>query len=68
MYSNLLCGSDSSKLIKGWEVGIPQIKFGQSAILMISADYAYGRKGAKGMPPIGPNQDLRFEVTLKERD
>merc|ERR1712048_244041 len=50
------------KLIQGWDEGIPQMKFGETAHLKISADYAYGKKGAKGMPPIPPNQDLQFKV------
>mmetsp|Transcript_37140 Transcript_37140/g.59502 ORF Transcript_37140/g.59502 Transcript_37140/m.59502 type:complete len:241 (+) Transcript_37140:559-1281(+) len=52
------------KLIRGWDEAIPQMKYGETAMLKVSADYAYGKKGAKGQPPIPPNQDLQFMVTL----
>ena len=57
----------AGKLIKGWEEGIPQMKYGETAELLISADFAYGKKGAKGIPPIPPNQDLKFTVTLRQK-
>eukprot|EP00483_Globobulimina_turgida_P011978 UN12000 len=56
------------KLIRGWDDGIPQMKYGDIAILKISADFAYGKKGAKGMPPIPPNQDLQFKLTLMPKN
>ena len=52
------------KLIRGWDEGIPQMKYGDSAVLKISSDYAYGAKGARRRPPIPPNQDLQFQVRL----
>mmetsp|Transcript_28507 Transcript_28507/g.46796 ORF Transcript_28507/g.46796 Transcript_28507/m.46796 type:complete len:84 (+) Transcript_28507:1-252(+) len=55
------------KLIRGWDEGLLALKHGESAYLRISADYAYGKKGAKGSPPIPPNQDLQFMVTLASK-
>ena len=55
------------KLIRGWDEGVLKMKYGQTAILKISADYGYGKKGAKGRgksKDIPPNQDLQFTVTL----
>eukprot|EP01083_Nonionella_stella_P055326 145968_1 len=55
------------QLIKGWDHGIPQMKYGETALLKISSDFAYGKKGARGRPPIPPNQDLQFKVHLMEK-
>jgi FK506-binding protein 1 len=38
------------------------MSLGEKAILHISSDYAYGRKGAGGVIP--PNADLDFVVEL----
>eukprot|EP00401_Gymnodinium_catenatum_P071124 CAMPEP_0117542550 /NCGR_PEP_ID=MMETSP0784-20121206/44604_1 /TAXON_ID=39447 /ORGANISM="" /LENGTH=164 /DNA_ID=CAMNT_0005339303 /DNA_START=9 /DNA_END=503 /DNA_ORIENTATION=- len=50
------------KVIKGWDVGVPQMSLGEKAILRITSDYAYGSRGAGGVIP--PNADLTFEVEL----
>ncbi|KAF9650176.1 peptidyl-prolyl cis-trans isomerase [Thelephora ganbajun] len=50
------------KVIKGWDEGVPQLSLGERAVLIATADYAYG---ARGFPPvIPPNATLRFEVEL----
>ncbi|KAJ3893389.1 hypothetical protein GG344DRAFT_63804 [Lentinula edodes] len=50
------------KVIKGWDVGVPQLSLGQKALLTASSDFAYG---ARGFPPIIPaNSTLKFEVEL----
>merc|ERR1719420_766447 len=48
-------------VIKGWDEGVMQMSKGQKANLEISWTYGYG---ANGHGPIGPKQDLHFEVEL----
>merc|ERR550514_907416 len=50
------------QVIKGWDEGVMKMSKGEKASLHISADYAYGAKGAVGSVP--PNTDLIFEVEL----
>merc|ERR1719277_1727207 len=50
------------QVIKGWDEGIQQMSLGEKAVLTISADYAYGARGAGGSIP--GNTDLIFEVEL----
>lgn len=50
------------KVIRGWDVGIMKMSLGEKALLLISADYAYGVAGSP--PTIPPNADLKFEVHL----
>ncbi|KAJ5734317.1 hypothetical protein N7493_003103 [Penicillium malachiteum] len=51
-----------SRLIKGWDEGVPQMSLGEKAVLDITPDYGYG---ASGYPPvIPPNSRLIFEVHL----
>ncbi|KAJ1504893.1 FK506 binding protein proline rotamase rapamycin-binding protein [Coelomomyces lativittatus] len=50
------------QVIKGWDEGIPQMSLGESAILKITSDYAYGANGVPGVIP--PNSTLNFEVQL----
>ncbi len=50
-------------LIKGWVEGIPTMKVGGKALLMVPAALGYG---AQGSPPMIPaNSDLCFYVDLK---
>ncbi|KAJ3925640.1 MAG: hypothetical protein NXY57DRAFT_1051658 [Lentinula lateritia] len=50
------------KVIKGWDVGVPQLSLRQRAVLTASPDFAYG---ARGFPPLIPaNSTLKFEVEL----
>ena len=50
------------QVIKGWDVGVPQISVGGKAILTISPDYGYGANGVPGTIP--PNATLIFDVEL----
>jgi len=57
------------EVIKGWELGIPQLSLGAKARLHIHASAAYGTKGcrsaeASGSGVIAPNADLAFEIEL----
>jgi len=50
------------KVIKGWDEGVLKLSLGEKAILVATADYAYG---SRGFPPvIPPNATLKFEVEL----
>lgn len=57
------------EVIKGWELGIPQLSLGAKARLHIHASAAYGAKGcrsaeASGSGVIAPNADLVFDIEL----
>ncbi|KAF5339353.1 hypothetical protein D9611_009859 [Ephemerocybe angulata] len=50
------------QVIKGWDEGIPQMSLGETAILTVTPDYAYG---ARGQAPVIPGDStLVFEVEL----
>ncbi|KAH7921769.1 peptidyl-prolyl cis-trans isomerase [Leucogyrophana mollusca] len=51
-----------SKVIRGWDEGVPKLSLGEKAVLTAPPDYAYG---ARGFPPTIPaNATLIFEVEL----
>merc|ERR1712224_526273 len=52
----------AGQVIKGWDEGVQRMSLGEKAKLIISADYAYGARGAGGSIP--GNTDLVFEVEL----
>lgn len=51
-----------TRMIKGWQIGIPFMKKGAKYEFWIPADLAYGKKGAGQI--IGPAQAIKFEVEL----
>ena len=50
------------RVIKGWDVGIAQLKVGGKARLIVPPEMAYGTQGAGGVIP--PNATLVFAVEL----
>ena len=52
----------TGQVIKGWDEGVIKMSIGELAILEITSDYGYGKKGAGGVIP--PNAGLKFEVEL----
>uniref|UniRef100_A0A7S4JGE5 peptidylprolyl isomerase n=1 Tax=Guillardia theta TaxID=55529 RepID=A0A7S4JGE5_GUITH len=49
-------------VIKGWERGLPMMKVGETARLVIDPELGYGKKG---MPPkIPPDATLEFEIEV----
>ncbi len=55
----------SQQLIPGFVEGLLQMHFGETAILFIPSNLAYGQAGAGDAVP--PNADIIFKVTLKEK-
>ena len=49
-------------VIQGWDLGVEGMRIGETRILNIPSDLAYGQRGAGGVIP--PNTDLIFEVQL----
>ena len=49
------------EVIKGWDKGVENMRVGGQRELHVPAAMAYGKKGAG---PIGPNQDLVFQIEL----
>lgn len=52
-----------NRVIKGWTEGVQLMNVGSKYEFIIPAALAYGAQGTPG-GPIGPNQDLYFEVEL----
>ncbi len=49
------------QVIKGWDLGVKEMKVGEKCELVCEPEYAYGKGGAGR---IGPNQTLIFEIEL----
>ena len=52
----------TGQVIKGWDLGITQLKKGQKAVLTCPASHAYGAAGIPGVIP--KNATLFFDVEL----
>ena len=50
------------QVIAGWDYGIPALKKGQTAVLTIPPDLAYGAQGYGQTIP--PNSTLKFKITV----
>ena len=50
-----------SRVIAGWQEGIPLFKKGGKGLLLIPSTIAYGSRGAGSIPPNAP---IAFEVEL----
>ncbi len=53
-------------VIRGWEMGIKQMREGEKALLIVPSKWAYGERG-RGKQ-IMPNTPLFFEVELVKVD
>ncbi|CAO3645019.1 unnamed protein product [Cunninghamella echinulata] len=50
------------KVIEGWEHAIKTMKVGETAEVICTSDYAYGKKGYSSIIP--PDTTLKFKITL----
>ncbi len=53
----------SGGVIKGWDVAIPYLNEGSTALIIVPSNLAYGESGVPGTP-IGPFEPLLFEISL----
>lgn len=51
-----------NQVIKGWQEALQKMQVGDTWMLYVPADLAYGKGGTGG--PIGPNQALEFKIEL----
>ncbi|MCI0509917.1 FKBP-type peptidyl-prolyl cis-trans isomerase FklB [Chromohalobacter marismortui] len=51
-----------NQVIKGWQEALQKMQVGDTWMLYVPSDLAYGQGGTRG--PIGPNQALTFKIEL----
>lgn len=51
----------TGQVIRGWDIGVKQMRVGEKARLFIPASLGYGSRGVGSIPP---NSDLIFDVEL----
>ena len=54
------CTIGSGDEIKGWEEGIPQMRRGETAIIVCPPEYAFGPEGRP--PAVPPNSTLIYQI------
>ena len=55
----------AGEVIRGWELEVPAMKFGEKSSFRFAAEFGYGADGFPGIIP--PNSTIIFELELLDR-